>query len=323
MTMDRVLIGLDIGGTNVKIGLCAPDHTLLAYERIPTTAQDGPPAVVRRTVDAVRALLTSVGATMNDVTGCGVGAPGPIDHARGRIVEAPNLDGWVDVPLADLFADALSCRTILENDANVAAYGEFVAGAAARVRNMVMLTLGTGIGGGVIADGRLIRGAFGSGGEIGHLIVEPDGRPCPCGQRGCLERYASANAIAQIAAERLEAGRTSTLATTIATGKSVTSEDVARAAAADDPLALEVWQQAARYLALATVNLHRLLNPEQVVFAGGVIAAGPLLFDAIQSHFDALNWDLTPDKPVIAPAQLGEDAGLIGAAALAHDDSHC
>jgi glucokinase len=182
---------------------------------------------------------------------------------------------------------------------------------------MVMLTLGTGVGGGVISDGELLHGALENAGEIGHMIVVPDGRPCPCGQRGCLERYASANAVAERLVEALQAGEDSMLKARVDSGESITSVDVAQAARTGDSLAARIWDETCHYLAIAAVNMQHVLNPERFVLAGGLIGAGDQLLDPVRQHFRRQTWHLTRDYPHIELATLGDDAGIIGAAALA------
>jgi glucokinase len=227
------------------------------------------------------------------------------------------LPGFVNVPLRDRFAEATGLPVSLENDANAAAYGEFVAGAGKDVRNMVMLTLGTGIGGGIVQDGQLVRGFFDNAGEIGHTIIVPNGRPCPCGQHGCLERYASANAVAERLAEAIRGGEESTLRPTVESGQPFDARNVLKAADDGDALATRIWDETCFYLALSVVNIQHMLNPELVVFAGGLINAGPRLTERVRTHFDQLAWKIAPDAPRIALATLGTDAGTIGAALLA------
>lgn len=312
-------IGIDLGGTNIKGGLCDAAGRLVAQRAVPTEGEHGPDHVIGRMASMARDLLAAAGG--QSVRVLGVGAPGPISHARGVIFRAPNLPQWINIPLRDRLSDALpGLVVVLENDANAAAYGEFVAGAGADVEDMAMLTLGTGVGGGVVVAGRLVRGAFDNAGEIGHMIIEPAGRPCPCGQRGCLERYASANAIAERTAEAIAGGARSTLAARVSSGERITSADVLAAARAGDTLAAQVWDSACRYLALAVVNIQHLYNPQLVVFSGGLIQAGAEhLLVPIQRHFDLLRWKIAPDAPRLALATLGTDAGVIGAAALARE----
>lgn len=310
-------IGIDLGGTNLKGGVCDERGALLVRHSIETQAAGGPDHVIARMAGLVDELIRRAGLARADVAGVGIGAPGPMSHARGVIYRAPNLPGFVDVPLRDRLAAATGLPTVLENDANAAAFGEYTAGAGRDVRDMVMLTLGTGIGGGVVLDGRLWRGRFDNAGEIGHTIVVPGGRACPCGQRGCLERYASAAAVAERLGEAVRDGADSALAGRVRAGEALDARDVRAARAAGDGLADRIWDETCFYLALAVVNIQHTLNPELVVFAGGLINAGAELLEPVRAHYDRLSWKIAPDAPRIALARLGTDAGTIGAAVLA------
>lgn len=310
-------IGIDLGGTNIKGGVCDPHHNLLLRHSIDTQADRGYAHVVARMAGLVAELLERSGLPKSRIAGVGVGTPGPMSHAQGIVYGAPNLPGFVNVRLRDDMAAATGLRVVLENDANAAAYGEFTAGAGKDVRNMVMLTLGTGIGGGVIIDGQLIRGAFDNAGEIGHSVMVPDGRPCPCGQRGCLERYASAAAVADRLREAVQAGADSRLRPQVERGEPFDARDVLRAMEDGDRLAARIWDETCMYLAWSIVNIQHVLNPELVVFAGGLIGAGARLMRPVHEHFERLSWKIAPDAPRIALATLGTEAGTIGAAALA------
>ncbi len=312
-------IGIDLGGTNIKGGVCDAAGVQIVRRSTETGADRGVEPVIARMVELVDRLSSDAGLGESDLRAIGIGAPGPMSHSAGVILNAPNLPGWVNVPLRAKFREATGRPVVLENDANAAAFGEFTCGAGKHTRDMVMLTLGTGIGGGIILDGRLWRGRFSTAAEIGHLIVEPDGRPCPCGKRGCRERYSSANAIAERVVEAIEAGEESSLAPVAEAGEPLDARAVDRAADDGDPLAARVWSEACRYLAIGVINLQHLLNPELVVFGGGLIHAGIRLLTPIQEHFEQQVWKLAPDAPRLVFAELGDDAGTIGAAALARE----
>ncbi len=315
--MGGYTIGIDLGGTNIKGGVCDADFRLVVQDEIETQADRGPEHVIARMAALVTTLIQKAGLTHGDIRGVGVGAPGPMSHAAGMIYHAPNLPGFVNVPLRDRMAELTRLPVTLENDANAAAFGEFAAGAGRDVRDMVMLTLGTGIGGGVVLGGQLWRGAFDNAGELGHSIVVPAGRPCPCGQKGCLERYSSAQAVAERAREAVQAGAPSSLRAKALAGADFDARDVLAAQAAGDALAERIWDEACYYLALAAVNIQHAFNPELIVFAGGLIRAGQALLGRVRTHFEALSWTIAPDRPRLALATLGTDAGTIGAAALA------
>ena len=310
-------IGIDLGGTNIKGGVCDQDAMLLTRHMIATEAEQGFEHVLGRMTALVDELLRQAGLTKAQIAGVGVGAPGPISHKTGTILQAPNLPGFVNIPMRDRVAQATGLPVVLENDANAAAFGEFAAGAGRNVRDMVMLTLGTGIGGGIILDGKLWRGTFDNAGEIGHMVIVPGGQPCPCGQLGCLERYASANAVAERLREAVEAGEDSVLRSRVEARQPFDARDVLQAMVRGDALAARIWDQTCYYLALCVVNIRHLFNPELVVLAGGLTNAGAQLLDPLRAHFERLSWKIAPDAPRIAPATLGTDAGTIGAAVLA------
>lgn len=314
---DRLTIGVDVGGTNLKAGLVAAGHVVIERREIETEAARGVDHVLSRIAKLIADLRRAAEARGAAIGAIGVGVPGPLDFARGLVFNAPNLPGWVNVPVRDRLSAACGAVVVVENDANAAAYGEFVAGAGRESRDMVFLTLGTGVGGGIVADGRVHRGAFGNAGEVGHVIVQPGGRACPCGQLGCLERYSSASAIEQRAAEAVRAGRASVLTDTLRRGAAIDAPEVAAAARAGDALAAEIWDDACRYLALACTTLQHIVNPRVVVLGGGLIGAGAQLLEPVRQHLAALTWKMAEDWPRVELATLGGDAGVIGAAAIA------
>jgi glucokinase len=310
-------IGIDLGGTNIKAGILDGDGALIYRCSIETQAVHGFEHVFGRLVQLVEDCIRAADLTKSDIAAIGYGTPGPMSRRKGIVYASPNLPGWENIPLRDKFTEATGLPLMLDNDANVAAYGEFVAGAGRGTRDMVMLTLGTGIGGGIVLNGELLRGAFDNAAEIGHVIVVPNGRPCPCGQRGCLERYGSANAVAERFVEALQAGENSPLKAGLDAGDTLTSVDVARAAQAGDALAARIWDETCLYLAIAVLNIQHMLNPECVVFGGGLIGAGDQLLEPIRAHFQRQAWTVAKDFPRIELATLGDDAGVIGAATLA------
>ncbi len=311
-------IGIDLGGTNIKGGVCDADGRLHCKDSIATEAEGGADHVIRRIADLIARLIDQAELSTENVAGVGIGAPGPMSHSQGIVYGAPNLPGWVNIPLKARLQELTGLPTTLENDANAAAYGEFVGGAGSSVQTLVMLTLGTGIGGGIVLDGQLWRGAFDNAAEVGHIIVVPGGRPCPCGQRGCYERYASANAVAERLIEAVRDGEQSRLVTNADAEQSLDARAVLAARNDGDALAARIWDETCYYLALGIVALQHVINPELVVLAGGLINAGEDLLAVTQRHFDELRWKIAPDEPRLALAELGTDAGAVGAAMLAH-----
>ncbi len=310
-------IGIDLGGTNIKGGVCDDSGKLLLNQSIETEADRGVDHVIARMAGLVANLLKQAKLPKSQITGVGVGSPGPLSHTKGIIYSAPNLPGWVNIPLRDRLSVLTGLPVTVENDANSAAFGEFVVGAGKDVQTLIMMTLGTGLGGGAVLDGKLWRGPFDSAAEIGHMVIVPGGRPCPCGKVGCLERYASANAVAERLAEAVRVGEGSVLRAKVLAGEPFDARDVLAAIDAADAVAARIWDETCYYLALACVNMQHLINPELVVLAGGLIKAGDRLLRPVQAHFDRLSWKIAPDAPRIAFATLGNDAGTIGAAALA------
>lgn len=313
-------IGVDLGGTNIKTCVIDEDGQVLAEREIPTHAQRGPEAVIRTMAKVAGATAADAGLKLSKIASIGVGCPGAAD-TNGNVLYAPNLPRWNSPqPVGDSIGELTGRPVFVENDGNAAAFGEFIFGAGREesTQNLVMLTLGTGVGSGIVLDGRIMRGGMATGAEMGHTIIEPAGRRCGCGQRGCLEQYASASAAAHRAAEWIEAGKPTSMQDTYdAHDQTVTAKDVFDAARDGDDLAVAVVQEYCEYLAISCINLSRLFDPQMIVFAGGVTLAGPWLFDHIRERFLARNWSMTEPKVRIVPAELGNQAGRIGAATVA------
>ncbi|MBN1346801.1 MAG: ROK family protein [Phycisphaerae bacterium] len=314
----RCFVGIDLGGTNIKGGVVDEDGKVLCKRSIRTEAENGPDHVIDLMAQLVERVIAEAGLTKSQVEAVGIGSPGSMSHTQGIVIKPPNLPGWQDVPLRDRIKNMTGLPTTLENDANAAAWGEFWAGAGKGTRHMVMLTLGTGVGGGVITNGKLMRGHFDNAAELGHWILQPGGRQCGCGQRGCLEAYASASYTAQRATEAVKAGEASSLADVVKSQGEITSKEVVIAATAGDPLAKRILDETCYYLAIACVNIQHATNPERIVLAGGMIAAGEdALLVPIRTKAAGMTWNAAKDLPQIMFATLGNDAGLIGAAGCA------
>jgi glucokinase len=310
-------VGVDLGGTNIKAGLLDAEANVKSRLSIPTEVDRGPDQVVANIVTAADRAIEEAGVNRDEVVGVGVGSPGPLSHRRGLIINPGNLPGMKNVPICEIVREKTGLQTTLENDANAAAWGEFWAGAGKDVNDLVMFTLGTGVGGGIICEGQLLRGYFENAAELGHIIVNPGGRQCSCGQQGCVEAYSSAYYLARRAEEFIADGRASCLKNKADSGEPLLAEDIVEAAQGGDELAAQVWDEACYYLAVSTVVMQHMSNPQRVVMAGGLIAAGDFLLDPIKKHFRELTWKLLDDGPEICFATLGNDAGLIGAAGLA------
>lgn len=309
-------LGLDLGGTAVKAGVTNTRGKLLAQTSAPT----GPAraeAVIAAMVAAGEAAIAAAKVQRRQIAAVGILSPGQSSLQDGIVYRAANFPAWKNVPLRAKVSRALGIPGVLENDANAAAYGEYWAGAGKgrKIDNLVMLTLGTGIGSGFVYRGRVIHGSHDSAAELGHTIVEPDGAPCGCGQRGCLEVYASAGYTAK-RAEELLTKRPSTLRA-LARQRPLTSADVVAHARRGDALAREVWQSTCRYIAIGCINAARTLDPQLIVLGGGMSAAGTFLLRSVQKELRSLWWKMTPITFELALAKLGNTAGIVGAAGVA------
>lgn len=307
------VVALDIGGTKTLSALVDAQGRVLARRRM-ETPQEGPRRFVEAAAQEVATLLAGAGLRREDVLGLGAGAPGPLDPASGVVFEPPNLKGWRDVPLADLLQEATGIRAFIENDANAAAVGEAWVGAGAGVRDLIYITVSTGIGGGLIFGGELYHGVSGTAGEIGHMTIEPDGLTCTCGRRGHLEILASGTAIGRMAAEAVRAGRPSWLGAL--PEEEITAAAVAAAAAAGDVLAIEVYTRAGGYIGVAAASLVNVLNPQMIVFGGGVSKAGELLLAPVRQAVQERAFERPAEAVRIVQAALGDDVGVVGVAGV-------
>lgn len=314
----RYAIGVDLGGTKVAAGVVDANGRILGKGHRATEVHRGTGAVLQNLELAIREALDRCPRPVREqVRGVGVGAPGIIDAATGTVLLAPNLR-WQDVPLPALLAARLGQPVRLENDANCAALGEQWAGAAAGRRHVLMVTLGTGVGGGLILDGHLYRGARGLAGEIGHIPVEANGPPCGCGGRGCLELYASASAIAARGREAVAAGQGEAIrhhARRLARGQ-VTARAVLAAAQRGDATAVGIIRGAAARLGWVLAGLVNALNPEMIVIGGGLARAGALLLEPLRAEVDRRSLAGPARQVELVTARLGNEAGLVGAATL-------
>ena len=297
----RYSIGVDLGGTNLRAAAIDSTGRMLGKVAGQTQLSAGPDAVVRDMVAAIVELRAGFGE--DRLAGVGIGSPGIIVMETGMIMETPNLPGFEGFPLRDRVNRALGAPVILENDANAAALGEKWVGAGKDVDDLILLTLGTGIGGGIIHRGEIMHGAVGMAGELGHIRVVPNGNPCACGNCGCLEKHASATAVA-------------TMARLMGLGSDLTAEDVCRLAEAGNPRAREVWRVAGQALGAALVSLINIFNPPLVLLSGGMLGAwdffAPAMLDEVRQY--CYVWRNSPAR--IEKALLGNEAGLYGAARL-------
>lgn len=309
---------VDLGGTKIYTAVADQHGAWLGEDYRSTDVEDGAARVIARIVESLRASIIRAGIGEGGLSAIGVAAPGPIDVERGLILEAPNLAGWRDVPLAARLSATFGCPAVLENDANAAGLGEYVFGAGRGSRNMIYLTVSTGIGGGLILDGRLYRGAAGAAGELGHIVLDENGPLCGCGRRGCLEAFASGTAIAARAAEAIAAGHAPEIARR-AKGDEVSAEHVAAAAAAGDPVAIDIIRRAGHALGLGLSDFVNIFNPDVIVIGGGTAKIGPLLLDPALATMRARAFKGPAAHVRVVPAALGDKAVLSGALALARE----
>jgi len=318
---ERYIIGVDLGGTNIVAGAMTADGTRsYAVKSIATNSSVGDEGVAERIVGLVKSVqldtMSETGASRQDFIGVGVGAPGPLDRDKGIVLVAPNL-GWKDFPLRQRIHDRVGLPTTLDNDANCATFGEWWQGAARGRLNVIGLTIGTGIGGGIILNGALYHGASDMAGEVGHTTIDLNGRHCKCGNYGCLEAYASGPAIATRAREILVREEGESVIPSMVGGRfeDITAQTVYDAAKAGDQVANEIVRDTARYLGAGIANLLNTFNPDTVVVAGGVTAAGDALFVPLRAEVRRRAFKPAVQAASIVPGTLPGTAGMVGAVA--------
>lgn len=308
--MSKYAFGVDIGGTTVKMGFFSEEGTILEKWEIPTRKEDGGKAVLPDIANSILEMLEKKGIAKEDLLGVGIGAPGPID-ANGTVYGAVNL-GWGMFNIPEVVTEILGVPVKANNDANVAAFGEMWQGGGKGYSNMVAITLGTGVGGGIIVDGKILTGAIGAGGEVGHLHIEDDEvETCGCGKTGCLEQYASATGVVRLAKRRLAKDD----AESSLRGVELSAKAVFDAVKEGDAVAIEIANQFGEYLGKGLAAIGAVVNPEIFVIGGGVSKAGEILFDYIRPAFDKYAFKGCSFAKM-ALATLGNDAGIVGAAGL-------
>ena len=317
--MAKKLLGIDLGGTTVKFGILTLEGEVQEKWAIETNILEDGKHIVPDIVASLKHRLVLYNLTKDDFVGIGMGSPGAVDRDKKTVTGAFNLNWASTQEVGSVIEAELGIPFAIDNDANVAALGERWVGAGANNPDVVFVTLGTGVGGGVIADGNLIHGVAGAGGEIGHIVVEPkDGFDCTCGNHGCLETVASATGVVRVArklAEEYEGD--SKIKAAIDNGEAVSSKDIFDAAKEGDHFANTVVDKVSFYLGLASANISNILNPDSVVIGGGVSAAGEFLRSRIENNFQKFAFPQVRKSTKIKIAELGNDAGIIGAASLA------
>ncbi|MCL7749943.1 ROK family glucokinase [Halalkalibacter alkaliphilus] len=311
------LIGVDLGGTTVKFAILTEEGEIEQKWSINTDTQNNGENIVPNIIESINKHIALYGLSHSDILGIGMGSPGSVDRHNGTVIGAYNLNWSTLQPVKEQIEAGTSIHFSIDNDANVAALGERWKGAGAGGTDVAFITLGTGVGGGIVTAGNLIHGVAGSAGEIGHIIVNPDGYQCTCGNYGCLETVASATGIVRLAIdESKHFSDQSELKTLIANEKKVSSKTVFDQAIQGDDLAIHVVDRFYCYLGLACSNIANILNPETIVIGGGVSAAGEVLIKGIEEYFCKFSFPHVRNSTKIKLAQLGNDAGIVGAASL-------
>lgn len=295
-------IGVDIGGTKVAVAAVDEQGTIVCQSVIPTNLQIPPEAMIVEIQQEISRIIEKSGVLMDQLAGIGIGAPGPLDSRNGLISCPPNLRTWVNIPIRELIGRPFPVPVLLENDANAAALAEKWIGAATENENFIYITVSTGIGAGIIAEGQLLKGMMGNAGDIGHTVIDPSYGECTCGQSGCLESIASGTAIAKRASEIL--------------GKKVTAKEVFHLYKEGNPPIIDYMEEVFKVLGVASVNMINTFDPEKLVIGGGVSEFGEPMFDSIRQYVRRYALNPTGRKTEIVAAKLGQHAGVIGAAAL-------
>ena len=308
-------IGIDVGGTNVKIAL-VDDGKIIYSNSVPTYAQMGYEYTVNNIKQAIKDLMKETETTAADIKGIGFDFPGQVDYKTGVVKLAPNIPGWVNVPIAQMIEEAFHIPTRIDNDVRCAALGEMNFGAGKGCQNFVCITVGTGIGSGLVVNGQLVRGAANAAGEIGNIKLQlKEGTICGCGDTGCLEAFASGPSIVAMAQDYLKSGKSSKLRGMAGDGE-ITPYIVAKAAEAGDPVAKRIFTIIGEYVGMGLVSVINLLNPEKVIIGGGVAEAGDLLLEPIRKTVMERAMVVARESVEIVPAELGNSAGVIGASML-------
>lgn len=310
------IAGVDVGGTKILAALADEKGKILATEYVPTNGEAGPQAGLKRVADAVAQVCRKVGVDSGNLRGCGIAIAGLVNAAKGTLSTSPHLPGWMDVPIRSQLEASLRAPTFVINDAKAAAIGEQRFGAGQGVSHQIYVTVSTGIGGGIIIDGRLYSGCGGTAGEIGHMVIDTSGPRCECGNNGCLESLAAGTAIAREASQRMAAGE-ATLLRDMVNGQleRITAQVVAQAAERGDALADNVIRRAGVYLGVGLANLVNIFNPELIVIGGGTAKIGDRLLGPALTEMRRRAFSKPASEVKIVPAGLGDNSGVLGAVA--------
>ncbi len=318
----KFILGVDLGGTKIAAALATTRGEILARGRSPTHAQAGPDAVIEGICATINEVLSAKALEPSRLLGIGIAAAGIIDSANGKVIFSPNLPGWHEVPLRDAIEQQFGIPAYLGNDANLAALGEWHFGVGEKVANLIYVTVSTGIGGGIIADGKLYTGACGTAGEIGHMTIDVNGPRCRCGNVGCWEALASGTALAREAVMRItEGARTSIIELVGGDASKIDAKIVGLAARQGDELAQDLVSHLGYYFGVGLANLVNIFNPELILIGGGVAKIGDLLLQPAIKVVKERAFSASANAVEIKPAILGDDSGIMGAVAFVLEHS--
>ena len=312
MKKTKYAIGVDLGGTKISAGLIDVNGIIVNKVKLPTEAYKGANHVINTIIKSIELVCDGTKVHLNDVCGAAIGSPGPMDSKKGIVFFAPNLPGWKNIRLRDAVQKEFKFPVYIDNDANLAAYGEHWIGTGKGTGYFMFITLGTGVGGGLIFGNEIYHGAADSAAEIGHVSVFPDGRKCNCGNYGCIERYSSATGIIISAKEEIKNKKSKTVLSKI---NNFSSEDVYKSALKKDKVSIKILNEAGKYLGIVLSNTVNLLNLDMIAIGGNVAEAGHFIMDTIRDEIKKRS--LYPSKKVkVVKAKIGVDAGIVGAARL-------
>lgn len=315
--MGKYIIGIDVGGTNIKAGVLKETGETIKSYSIKALADNGSKDVLNRINELVVAMLAENGIAKEDVIGIGMGLPGPVNTDTGVVNFCPNMVGWENLPAAQILKDLTGIDVKIGNDANVITLGEAWLGAAKGYKDIIGITLGTGIGGGIIINGKILSGHTGAAAEVGHMKIVNNGNLCGCGHYGCWEAYASATGLIRETVHRLKVNKNNMIWKEVGDDiNRLEAKHIFDAAKAGDAFALDLVEYEIEYVTMGLANLLNILNPEIVVIGGGVALAGDILFDGIRERLHSKAMKVCHENALIVPAKLGNDAGVVGAAAL-------
>lgn len=313
--MGKIVCAVDLGGTKINTGLVTEDGKVIKSVKIPTNASEGPDAILGRIKKSIHDVLKMASLSAKDICGIGVGSPGPLDPVEGVVISPSNLPGWNRVPVVQILKDEFGIPVALNNDANSAALGEYIFGSGKGTKNFVYMTISTGIGGGVIIDGKLYSGTNCNAAEVGHATIDFKGPKCNCGNYGCLEVFASGTGLAKIARKAVESGK-NTIIKDIAGEQPIKAEHVFEAAKRGDEVAKKLLDDEAFYLGIGISNIMMFYNPERIAVGGGMSKQWDILEDRVMEVVKERTlqplWEVCP----VVKAELGDDIGVLGAAAL-------